>query len=64
MFEHGTAMVDGPFYGAAGQREAEAVAREHFVADDGDTPYTVAEICPDHEEEPRGLCPECFREQQ
>jgi hypothetical protein len=63
VFEDGTSMVDGPFYGDAGQREAHDVAKAHWAADDGDTSYTVAAICPDHEEEPRDLCPECFREQ-
>ncbi|WP_158716916.1 hypothetical protein [Streptomyces rimosus] len=60
VFEHGTAMVDGPFYGDAGHREAQTVADALTDADDGNTPYTVAEVCPDHAEEPRATCGECF----
>ncbi|MFD3422463.1 hypothetical protein [Streptomyces decoyicus] len=60
VFEDGTAMVDGPFYDDAGRQEADGVAEELFDADDGATAYVVAEVCPDHAEEPRATCGECF----
>lgn len=60
-------MLDGPFYGELGRRDAEDAAwryRENYRLDldDGDDQAEVKELCEDHPDEPADTCEECFVE--
>jgi hypothetical protein len=62
IFEHDTDLVEGGFHGHQARAAAEKIAVLLTDADNGDTPYTVAEICPEHAERRHSQCEECAEE--
>ncbi|MFD7016163.1 hypothetical protein [Streptomyces sp. NPDC059928] len=60
IFEDGVCIETG-FHGETGKTQAEKTVRE-LVANNPemDGAYEVLEICPDHDEQPRRACEDCF----
>lgn len=59
VFEDG-ACIEAGFHGEDGKAAAEEHAASLISADpDMVDAYEVAEICPDHDEQPRNGCEEC-----
>lgn len=60
VFEDGE-YIEGPFYGSIGRTAAAAAAKVYSDEDGAEGyEYTVKELCPDHEQNAKDDCEECY----